>query len=146
MFLTGLNDDYEHDGRVILELVDHNVLPRSLHEHSDTLLDLGQIYKQIDAPFGELAENTLKVSTYALESDSTGDAVYASLENKIASWTVQRDALTAQIKSMLEGAEFRGREISDLQAWWIMFQAQALLDEASWCGANPGLCARPAVW
>jgi len=146
MFLTGLKDDYEHDGRVILELMDNNILPKSLNGHSDTLLGLGQIYKQIDAPFGELAENTLKVSTYALESDSTGDAVYASLENKIASWTVQRDALTAQIKSMLEDAEFHGREINDLQAWWIIIQGQVLLDEANWCGANPGACARPVGW
>ena len=79
-----------------------------LREHSDTLRKLGQIYKQINAPFGELAEITLKVSTYALTSDSPGDAIYNNLENQIASWTSQRDGLTAQIKSMLEGAEFNG--------------------------------------
>ncbi len=75
MFLSGLADDYQHDGRVIMELLDNSVLPSSLHAHSDTPLQLGQIYKQINAPFGNLAKSTLKVSTYAIESDSAGDAV-----------------------------------------------------------------------
>ena len=55
---------------MIAELLYHDILPDSLHEHSDALLRLGQIYKQIDAPFGELAKSTLRVSTYALKSDS----------------------------------------------------------------------------
>src|ERR1700751_89249 len=43
MLLTGLTDDYQHDGRVITELLDPNILPSSLHAHSDTLLRLGHI-------------------------------------------------------------------------------------------------------
>ena len=56
IFLPGLTDDYQHGGRVIRELLDPNILPSSLHAHSNTLLQLAQIYKQINAPFGELAE------------------------------------------------------------------------------------------
>jgi hypothetical protein len=140
MFLTGLADDYQHDGRVILELLDQKVLPSSLHAHSNTLLQLGQIYKQINAPFGDLAKSTLKVSTYAIESDSPGDAVYNNLEHQIASWTVERDELTSEIKSMLEAAEFRGQPISEEGAFHIIVEGQALLGEASFCASLPQVC------
>ncbi len=140
MFLAGLKDDYKTDGRVILEVLDHNVLPSSLHAHSGTLLKLGQIYKQINAPFGELAASTLKVSTFALESDSRGDAIYTRLESLIASWTDERDELTAQIKSMLDAAEFNGEAIDEEQAREIIRKGEALLEQASDCASKPGSC------
>ena len=140
MTLLGLKDDYQHDGRVILELLDRNVLPSSLHAHTDTLLQLGQVYKQIDAPFGELSESTLKVSTFALQSNSNGDVTYTNLENQIASWTALRDALTAQIKSMLEAAEFSGQAINEQQAKHIIWGGQELLNRARTCAANPEEC------
>jgi hypothetical protein len=66
MFLTDLTDDYSHDGRVILELLDRNILQFGLREHSGTLLRLEQIYKHIDAPFGQLAKSAMVVSNDAL--------------------------------------------------------------------------------
>jgi hypothetical protein len=140
MYLLGLKDDYQHDGRVILEMVDPNTLSGTLHAHSDTLLQLGQMYKQINAPFGDLAQSTLKVSNFAIQSNSDGDAVYNALESKIASWTTQRDALAAQIKTMLEGAEFSGLAINEQQAKQLINASQTLLNQASACAANPGSC------
>ncbi|MGC1559326.1 MAG: hypothetical protein WA820_05725 [Bradyrhizobium sp.] len=140
MFLTGLTDDYQHDGRVILELLDPKILPSSLHAHSDTLRDLGQTYKQINAPFGDLAENTLKVSTFAITSESTGDVTYTILENLISSWTVKRDALTSEIKSMLEAAEFDGTPIDEQQARRIIREGQTLLDSADACANHLDKC------
>jgi hypothetical protein len=142
LLLTGLMDDYQHDGRVILELLDDNILPRSLHEHRDTLLDLGQIYKDINAPFGQLSEDALTVSTYAILSTSSNDQTYTNLENKIAAWTSQRNGLTAQIQAMLEAAEFNGQPINQHQADEIIDQAQELLHQANSCASNPRHCAR----
>jgi hypothetical protein len=141
MLLTGLTDDYQHDGRVVLEMLNPNILPSSLHAHTNTLRQLGQIYKQINAPFGQLAQSTLTVSTFAILSTSPNDATYTSLENKIASWTEQRNALTAQIQSMLEGAEFNDEAINEQRAKQIISQAQGLLDQASTCASDPGSCA-----
>jgi hypothetical protein len=88
MALTGLTDDYEHDGRVISEMLDRNILPYALKQHKETLERLGQAYKQIEAPFGALAMASLKVSTAAaLASTSTNDATYTTLEGDIAGWT-----------------------------------------------------------
>jgi hypothetical protein len=140
MYLLGLKDDYQHDGRVILEMVDPNTLSSSLHAHSDTLLQLGQVYKQINAPFGALAQSTLTVSNFAIQSNSDGDAVYNALESKIASWATQRDGLAAQIKTMLEGAEFSGLAINEQQAKQLISASQTLLNRASACAANPGSC------
>src|ERR1700693_5397909 len=140
MYLLGLKDDYQHDGRVILEMVDPNTLSSTLHAHSDTLLQLGQMYKQINAPFGALAQSTLRVSNFAIQSNSDGDAVYNALESKIASWTTQRAALAAQIKTMLEGAEFGGLAINEQQAKQLISASQTLLNQASACAANPGSC------
>jgi hypothetical protein len=142
MTLLGLTDDYQHDGRTITEILDGDVLPWSLRAHSDTLKELGQVYKQIDAPFGQLSENTLAVSTYAITSASTGDAVYNSLEAQISAWTLERDGLAAQIKAMLEGAEFNGLPIDEKVANDIIQEAKALLDQASDCASNPAKCAK----
>jgi hypothetical protein len=140
LFLTGLTDDYQHDGRVILEMLDPNILPSSLHAHFNTLLQLGQVYKQINAPFGDLAESTLTVSTFALESNSSSDATYTNLETQIASWTTERDGLTAEIKTMLEDAEFNGQAIDEQQAKQIISEAQTLLNQASQCASDPRDC------
>ena len=140
MYLLGLNDDYQHDGRVVLEMLDPNTLSGTLHAHSHTLLELGQIYKQINAPFGSLAQSTLTVSTYAIESTSQGDTIYTNLENHIASWTAQRDPLAAQIKSLLQQAQFSGLAINEQQAKQLISSSQTLLDQASACASSPAAC------
>src|ERR1700693_53061 len=87
MYLLGLKDDYQHDGRVILEMVDPNTLSSTLHAHSDTLLQLGQMYKQINAPFGALAQSTLRVSNFAIQSNSDVMPAFNLLKRRIRSWT-----------------------------------------------------------
>jgi hypothetical protein len=52
--------------------------------HYGTLLQLARLYKQINAPFGQLGRDSLVVSTTALESNSTNDQVYINLESTIA--------------------------------------------------------------
>jgi hypothetical protein len=131
MFLAGLTDDYQHDGRVLMELIRPNALSGDMHAHHDTLLQLGQAYKQINAPFGPLAMSTLAISTRALQSTSMNDSTYTQLEAQIAAWTVQRDSIASQMKALLEGAEFGGEAISEKQAKSLISQAQSLLDQAS---------------
>jgi hypothetical protein len=140
MLLSGLKDDYPSDGRAILELIQPSALPNSLHAHSATLLQLGQVYKQINAPFGQLAKSTLKVSTHAITSSSNGDQTYIKLESAIASWTTERDALAAQIKSMLDAAEFHGQSIDEQHAKHLIRAGQALLERASSCAEEPEDC------
>ncbi len=136
MFLTGLIDDYQHDGRVLMELIRPNALSGDLHAHHETLLRLGQAYKQINAPFGQLAMSTLAISTSALQSVSMNDSTYTQLEAQIAARTAQRDDIAAQMKALLEGAEFGGQAIDEKQAKSLIAQAQSLIGQAASLAAS----------
>jgi hypothetical protein len=71
---------------------------------------LGAVYKQITAPFGAFAHDALVASTRALASGSaTDDSAYAATEARIAELTQRRDALVAQIRTVLNDAAFGGR-------------------------------------
>jgi hypothetical protein len=130
MTLTGLTDDYSHDGRTIVEVLNPSVLPASLGSHRATALLPGQALKQIDAPFGQLSMATLTSSTVGLTSNSPGDSTYNMIEGVIESWTAQRDAIATQIKSQLEGAEFGGVPINEAEAAGLIRRAQRLLADA----------------
>jgi hypothetical protein len=138
--LLGLQDDYVHDGRVLFEALNPSALPSSLNAHSATLLQLAQVYKQINAPVGPLGLSSLTVSTAALASNSEDDDVYNRLENKIADWHERRDAIAGQMRSMLEGAAFAGKAINESKARRLISQGQDLLQEVTSCAANLSNC------
>jgi hypothetical protein len=127
--LVGLKDDYVHDGRVISEILQGYARPKALKK-SGSFVALAQIYKQLNASFGEFAMDTLKASTKALASNDADDATYASIEGQIQSLTGQRDALTGQMIGLLEGAEFNNTAFSDAQAQSLIAQGEALLNQA----------------
>ena len=136
MLLLGLRDDYTHDGRALFEVVDRSALPQSARAHAETLLRLAQTYKQIDAAVGQLGLDSLIISTRAIESASTGDATYTTLENDLATFTAQRDTLAAQMSALLEGAAFNGQPIDEQQAKQLIEQGQALLNAVSALAGN----------
>jgi hypothetical protein len=129
--LLGLKDDYAHAGRVLFEDLYDWAVPQSLRAHRETLIRLAQVYKQINAPVGELGLASLGISTKALESNATGDGTYTNLENQLISITNQRDALAAQMSALLEKAAFNGQSINEQQAKQLIAQGQALLDEVN---------------
>jgi hypothetical protein len=134
--LTGLGDSYVHDGRVLTNILDKKAIPKELDQHKKTTDELGEVYKQLNAPFGSFAMNTLTASTRAIKSNSAGDATYTSIESSIASLTSQRDALVAQIRAALDGAAFRGTQIKEKDAKDWIKQANALLASAAALGAG----------
>jgi len=140
MALLGLEDDYVHDGRVLFEALSPAALPHSLTTHYGTLLSLARLYKQINAPFGQLGRDSLVVSTTALESNATNDQAYPNLENQIVGWHQRRDAIAGQMTALLEGAAFNGQPIGQHQAQPLIHQAQALLDEVNSCAQDIPSC------
>jgi hypothetical protein len=130
MALLGLQDDYTSDGRILIEALDPGVLPASVNNSLDILVQLGRVYKQINAPFGQVGKDSLKVSTVALASNSPNDATYTNLENKIASWRTRRDVLAAEMKSMLDAAA-SGQSIDDNLAQQLISEGQSLINEVS---------------
>jgi hypothetical protein len=100
-----------------------------MHEDGDTLLRLGQVYTQLNAPVGQLGLDTLKISTAALASKSAGDSTYNSLESKLMSYGQQRDSLTAQMSALLNGAEFGHQAINREKAQELIEQGESLLNK-----------------
>jgi hypothetical protein len=129
--LLGLADDYQTDGRAVVEPLYDWAVPQALRAHRETALRLGAAYKQLTAPFGTFGMETLKASTAALASNSPGDATYTTIEGKIADLTTQRDALAAQIRTALNDAQFAGQALDEQQAKGWIDQAQDLIDQAS---------------
>src|SRR3989440_357937 len=131
MVLLGLKDDYAHDGRVLFEDFQGWAVPPSLQKARGVVLQLAQVYKQIDACVGQLGLKTLAVSTRALESNASGDSTYTQLENQLSSINNQRDALAAQMIALLEAAEFSGQPINQQQAQQLISQGNALLNQVN---------------
>jgi hypothetical protein len=135
--LLGLRDDYIHDGRVIAEPLYDWAVPQALRAHRETLLRLGTVYKQLNAPFGEFAKDTLVASTRALKGgSSTDDATYTSIEDQIQALTSARDALASQIRAALEGAAFDGDALNEQQSKGYIDQAERLIDQAATLAAS----------
>jgi hypothetical protein len=125
--LLGLKDDYSHEGRALTEKFSGWAQPSAVKK-SANFVALAQILKQINAPVGPLGLASLHASTVAMESgNDQDDSTYTNIENQLASFTAQRDALAAQITALLEGAEFNGTPIPDATAASLIQQAQDLL-------------------
>jgi hypothetical protein len=129
--LLGLHDTYVHDGRVLIDQLDAVAVPQTLRAHRETLRRLGEIYKQLNAPFGTFGTNVLKASTRAIKSGSASDdSAYTSLESSISALTADRDALAARIRGELDDAGFANTELNEQQAKRDIDSAQALIDRA----------------
>ena len=113
---------------MIAEALQGYAQPRAMKK-SGNFLALAQTYKQLNAPFGAFGMSALKASTRALASNDAGDATYTSIQGQIQSLTTQRNAVAAQIKALLNGAEFDGQVIGGQQANDLINQANALLNQ-----------------
>jgi hypothetical protein len=141
--LLGLRDTYIHDGRVLTETIDKHVQPGRLRDHTHALKKFANIYKQINAPFGQLGIDSLKVSTAALASgDSANDDIYIALTNKIMNWTSERDAIADEMRAMLNAAAFNDEFFNEVRGTQLTAQAEALLEEVRSCAADIPRCAQ----
>jgi hypothetical protein len=126
--LAGLHDDYASDGRVLVEALRGDGLAESVQESRDTFVELARVYKQINAPVGQLGLSTLARSTQALQG---GDATYATIEAQLIALNAQRDSIAGQMIAMLNAAAFEGKAINEEQARALIEQGKNLLGQGS---------------
>ena len=107
MYLTGLRDDYEHDGRVITQILTH---PNSALSQPG-VTELGECYKQLNSSVGDFGAATLVASTNAIESNSPGDTTFTRVDNALRGLEVARDRLAGVIKGELEDAAFADQPV-----------------------------------
>ncbi len=130
MYLAGLRDDYEHDGRVITQILanPNNALSQP------GVADLGACYKQLNSSVGQFGTDTLIASTAAIESNSAGDATYLRVEHALGVLDKARDQLAGEIKGELEAAAFDNVTINGAAGQIVA--CQSVLGEAH-ALANP---------
>ena len=128
--LLGLRDDYVSDGRVLAEKLEHQALPDSIAprdgDEDNDFVELARVYKQLNAPLGELGKASLALATRSIESTDTTYGWYLS---QIAPLTAQRDALAMEIKLALDAAEFGHRSLPDFHSDVLISRARALIDQ-----------------
>jgi hypothetical protein len=107
MYLLGLKDDYEHDGRVITQVLTHPNAALS----GRGVNALGDCYKQLNSSVGEFGTATLQASTKAVESNSPGDKQYLATNRVLAGLDIARDKVAGVIKNDLEAAAFQNAPI-----------------------------------
>jgi hypothetical protein len=120
--LMGLHDDYVHDGRVLVEALDPNVVPRALR--GSTMRRLGVVYDQMNAPFGSFGGTTLEVSTRALASGNT------RLEKRLGVLITERNRLAVKIRNALDAAAFHGKVLNAREARLWTGQSYAVIAHA----------------
>jgi hypothetical protein len=126
MLLLGLQDDYTHDGRALVEDLRENALPIAVRRSALGFTLLASEYKQITAPVGKLGLASLAVSTAALTGD---DPTYDKLENRLITINNQRDTLAAKMIKQLEDAEFNNKPVNLFSVLQLVFEAESLLHQ-----------------
>ena len=134
--LLGIPEHYLPDGRVLGEIIDSSALPPGMRAHGATLLRLGQVYSQLEAPVGAFGLDTLRASTRALASNSPGDATYARIENALQRLGAERDTVGEQMRALLLDAAFGGRPLDVKEARALIRAGDRLLSEAAVLGAG----------
>jgi arylsulfatase A-like enzyme len=126
MALLGLKDDYVHEGRVVAEWMHRNALPDAIRDHRDNFTDLAAIYKQLNAPLGELGRASL---VWSNRSVTGTDKTYAAYLKRIADITEDRNELASQIKTVLDNAEFHNQPVDEDSAENLGRRAKELIEK-----------------
>jgi arylsulfatase A-like enzyme len=123
--LLGLKDSYVHDGRVLSEWMEQRALPPGIRQRLDNFVELAAVYKQLNAPLGQLGRASL---VYANRSVTDVDKVYARYLAKVSDITNQRNNLASDIKTVLDGAAFRNQPVDEDSEDGLGHRAQDLID------------------
>jgi len=135
MALLGLRDDYRHDGRALLDVLDPQAA--TINGDRQGLVDLGHAYKQLDATVGAFGTAVVDADTKALAGGSrSNDGAYVRFENSLNSLTDDRDALALQISQALEAASFDGATVDHGTVETLIERAQQILDRAQQLGSG----------
>jgi len=124
LYLAGLHDDYQTDGRVISQVL--NAAPRSLIDTEE----LAAEYQQLNSSVGNFATDTLIADSAALASGSaTRDASFVREQQALRRLADTRDAVAGSVKLTLARAA-AGHAASRFELLIDKILIRALLDAA----------------
>jgi hypothetical protein len=132
--LSGLRDRYRHQGRALFELFDPAAVPSRIAQSGSVARRLGQAYKRIEAPVGDVGLDGLQVSTRAIAGD---DATFTDLSARLRAVTRERDVIAAEMAAMLDGASFAAQPIDAARAEALIAEANDLRDRVRALATRP---------
>jgi hypothetical protein len=124
--LLGLKDSYVHDGRVLSEWMARTALPSGIRQGQENFVELAEVYKQLNAPLGELGRASM---VYANRSITDVDTAYARYLSKVSDITNRRNSLASDIKTALDAAAFGNRPVDERSEDDLGHRARALIDQ-----------------
>lgn len=125
--LLGLHDDYTSDGRVLAEMFDPSALPSGIAANPEAYITLGSEYQQINAPLGAFGQQTLLISTAALESSPSDAATYSAGLAALATFGRARATLAGQMMQVLNAAALNGTPVTNDEAAAAVTVGQGLV-------------------
>jgi hypothetical protein len=126
MTLVGLMDDYVHDGRVLVEVLESSALPDALEDSRHDYIELAKAFKEINATKGLVGRKSLIAANRAITSD---DATYGKFLTNIGAITDERNNLASEMIGLLEGAAFGKKPINEHQEDDLVKRANRLIDK-----------------
>jgi len=130
MTLMALRDNYSWDGDAITPMM--YAAPWTIRVDKGDYDRLEAVYKELQAPFGQFGVNTLDADTRALASGSdANDGSYTDMDSQLQTCAGARDALGAQIQSVLEAAETGRRPLDRQEERALVRRAQGLIADVS---------------
>ena len=127
--ILGLKDDYTEDGRVISQILGPSDVSAAIKNDPNDYDTLSTAYKQLDAPFGQFSTDALAVSTNAVESTSSGDAVYKAWDAQLAACESLRAPLASTIDQDLWSTAFDNTAIVPATFQSLTSQADTLISD-----------------
>ena len=136
LHLTGLQDDYPTDGRVISQAL--SAPNGSLQQTSE----VAAAYQQLNSSVGAFATDTLIADSAALASGSSADdSAYACEQSALSDLAARRDQLVTAMKATLADAT-AGRHISHGETTSELARARGILAAAEPPGSAGWLLTR----
>ncbi|HYS29180.1 MAG TPA: hypothetical protein VEQ12_06730 [Candidatus Limnocylindria bacterium] len=135
MALVGLRDDYRHDGRVLLDVLNPAAVP--VDGDAGALIHLGHVYKQLDATVGAFGTAVVNADSRAVRTGTgPSDGAYLAFENQLNSLTNDRNRVALQISQLLDAASFDQTQFSTGAIVSLEGRAQSILDRAQQLASN----------
>jgi hypothetical protein len=133
MTLVGLKDDYVHDGRVLVEVLESSALPDALEDSRHDYIELAKAFKEINATKGVVGRKSLIAANRAITGD---DTTYGKFLAEIGPITDERNDLANQMIGLLEGAAFGSMPINEDKEDDLVKRANRLIDKVEDLGAR----------
>ena len=103
-----------------------SALPPGICNARENFIELAQVFKQLNAPKGELGRASL---VWSNRSVTAADKLYARYLQQIGDVTAKRDELAGQIKTVLTNAAFHNQPVGEGSEDGLGHRAKALIDQ-----------------